>query len=80
MAKSREYAVQYWSIFTAELRNTIGPVQVVPGRAGGGSFKRKKNYIAKKEFAYRECAQDDRPLRCPNFFLRLNEAFAVAWL
>jgi len=55
-------------------------IQVVPGRAGGGSFKRKKNYIAKKEFAYRECAQDDRPLRCPNFFLRLNEAFAVAWL
>ena len=55
-------------------------LQVVPGRAGGGSFKRKKNYIAKKEFAYRECAQDDRPLRCPNFFLRLNEAFAVAWL
>ena len=32
-------------------------VQVVPGRAGGGSFKRKKNYIAKKEFAYRMCAR-----------------------
>ena len=27
-----------------------------------------------------ECAQDDRPLRCPNFCLGLNEAFAVAWL
>ena len=27
------------------------------GRAGGGSFKRKKNYIAKKEFAYRMCAR-----------------------
>ena len=32
-------------------------IQVVPGRAGGGSFKRKKNYIAKKEFAYRMCAR-----------------------
>ena len=32
-------------------------LQVVPGRAGGGSFKRKKNYIAKKEFAYRMCAR-----------------------
>ena len=32
-------------------------IQVVPGRAGGGSFRRKKNYIAKKEFAYRMCAR-----------------------
>ena len=32
-------------------------LQVVPGRAGGGSFRRKKNYIAKKEFAYRMCAR-----------------------
>ena len=32
-------------------------IQVVPGRAGGGSFKRKKNYIARKEFAYRMCAR-----------------------
>ena len=32
-------------------------IQVVPGRAGGGSFKRKKNYIAKKEFAYRKCTR-----------------------
>ena len=32
-------------------------IQVVPGRAGGGRFKRKKNYIAKKEFAYRMCAR-----------------------
>ena len=28
-------------------------IQVVPGRAGGGSFRRKRNYIAKKEFACR---------------------------
>ena len=32
-------------------------IQVVPGRAGGGSFKRKKNHIAEKEFAYRMCAR-----------------------
>ena len=32
-------------------------IQVVPGRAGGGSFKRKKNYIARKGFAYRMCAR-----------------------
>ena len=36
---------------------TVYRIQVVPGRAGGGSFKRKKNYIAKKEFAYRMCAR-----------------------
>ena len=35
----------------------LSKLQVVPGRAGGGSFKRKKNYIAKKEFAYRMCAR-----------------------
>ena len=37
--------------------NVTNKIQVVPGRAGGGSFKRKKNYIAKKEFAYRMCAR-----------------------
>ena len=44
-------------------------LQVVPGRAGGGSFRRKKNYIAKKEFAYRMCARRPtsampKPLLC----------------
>ena len=32
-------------------------IQVVPGRAGGGSFRRKKKDIAKKEFPYRMCAR-----------------------
>ena len=42
-------------------------IQVVPGRAGGGSFKRKKNHIAEKEFAYRMCAR--RPtIAMSNFF------------
>ena len=49
-------------------------IQVVPGRAGGGSFRRKKKYIAKKEFAYRMFA------RRPTIFFGVNEAFAVAWL
>ena len=35
----------------------IYTAQVVPRRAGGGSFRRKKKYIAKKEFAYRMCAR-----------------------
>ena len=32
-------------------------LQAVPGRAGGGSFRRKKWHIARKEFAYRMCAR-----------------------
>ncbi len=31
------------------------PIQVVPGRAGGGSFRREKNYKANEEFAYGIC-------------------------
>ena len=54
-------------------------IQVVPGRAGGGSFKRKKNYIAKKEFAYRMRKMTDH-CDVQTFFFGLNEAFAVAWL
>ena len=46
-------------------------IQVVPGRAGGGSFKRKKNYIAKKEFAYRMCA------RWPT--IALSKLFVWVW-
>ena len=49
-------------------------LQVVPGRAGGGSFRRKKNYIAKKEFAYRMCA--GRPTSAmPKPFLCCERAF-----
>ena len=58
------------------VRRIIRIIQVVPGRAGGGSFRRKKNYIAKKEFAYRMC---DRPARCPNHFFAVNEPSAVPW-
>ena len=49
-------------------------IQVVPGRAGGGSFTRKKNYIAKKEFAYKMCAR--RPTSAmPKPFLCCERAF-----
>ena len=48
-------------------------IQVVPGRAGGGSFRRKKKYIAKKEFAYRMCA------RRPTSAMAVNEPSAVPW-
>ena len=49
-------------------------LQVVPGRAGGGSYRRKKNYIAKKEFAYRLCAR--RPTSAmPKSFLCCERAF-----
>ena len=44
------------------------------GRAGGGSFKREKNYRAKKEFAYRMCAR--RPTSTmPKPFLCCEPAF-----
>ena len=52
-------------------------VQVVPGRAGGGSFRRKKNCIAKKEFAYRMCAR--RPTSAmPKPFLCCERAFCCS--
>ena len=52
-------------------------VQVVPGRAGGGSFRRKKTYIAKKEFAYRMCAR--RPTSAmPKPFLCCEPAFCCS--
>ena len=52
-------------------------IQVVPGRAGGGSFRRKKNYITKKEFAYRMCAR--RPTSAmPKPFLCCERAFCCS--
>ena len=55
----------------------IKHIQVVPGRAGGGSFRRKKTYIAKKEFAYRMCAR--RPTSAmPKPFLCCEPAFCCS--
>ena len=51
---------------------------VVPGQAGGGSFEKEKNYIAKKEFAYRMCAR--RPTsEMPKSFLCSCSPSAVPW-
>ena len=48
-------------------------IPVVPGQAGGGSFK-EKNYKSKKEFAYRMCAR--RPTSAmPKSFLCCERAF-----
>ena len=46
MVSKDEYIYIYIYIF-----QNILPV--APGQAGGGSFQKEKNYIAKKEFAYR---------------------------
>ena len=52
-------------------------IQVVPGRAGGRSFRRKKWYIARKEFAYRMCAR--RPTSAmPKPFLCCERAFCCS--
>ena len=52
-------------------------LQLVPGRAGGGSFRRKRNYVAKKEFAYRMCAR--RPTSTmPKPFLCCERAFCCS--
>ena len=64
-------------INSAPSRVFANAVQVVPGRAGGGSFRRKKNYIAKKEFAYRMCAR--RPTSAmPKPFLCCERAFCCS--
>ena len=48
------------------------------GQAGGGSFQKEKNYIAKKEFAYRMCAR--RPTSAmPKPFLCFCCPSAVTW-
>ena len=53
---------------------TMYNIPVVPGQAGGGSFQKEKNYIAKKEFAYRMCAR--RPTSAmPKSFLCCERAF-----
>ena len=52
-------------------------LQVVPGRARGGSFRRKKNYIARKEFAYR--MRTRRPTSAmPRPFLCCERAFCCS--
>ena len=69
--------IAHRAIFETSLSKTAFRIQVVPGRAGGGSFRRKKNYIAKKEFAYRMCAR--RPTSAmPKPFLCCERAFCCS--
>ena len=43
-------------------------IQIVPGRAGGGSFRRKQ-LETKKNNLLIECAQGDQPVRCPKYHI-----------
>ena len=52
-------------------------IPVVPGQAGGGSFKEKT--ISQRKNLPIECAQGDRPARCPNHVFAVNEPSAVPW-
>ena len=56
--------------------NTI-IIPVVPGQAGGGSFKEKT--ISQRKNLPVERAKGDRPARCPNHSFAVNEPFAVPW-
>ena len=49
----RDYVDTECPMVTKKKRLELQMRQVVPGRAGGGSFKRKKNHIAEKELQYR---------------------------
>ena len=55
-------------------------IPVVPGQAGGGSFQKKKTISqSQRKNLPIECAQGDRPARCPNHFFAVNESSAVPW-
>ena len=47
------------------IRHDSSFIQIVPGRAGGGSFRGKKTINQRKNLPI-ECAQGDQPVRCPN--------------
>ena len=52
--------------------------KLFPGEPGAEVSEEKKNIIAKREFP-KECAQGDRPARCPSHFFAVNEPSAVPW-
>ena len=52
----------------------IYELQVVPRRAGGGSFKRETNINQRKTLPI-ESGQGDRPANCPNRFFCCERAF-----
>ena len=64
-------------LFTFEMRITKEHIQVEPGKPGAEVSKRKKNYTAKKEFAYRMRAK--RPTSAlPKPFLCCEPAFCCS--
>ena len=70
------YLNNFYVVYSVGTPRALLPV--VPGQAGGGSFQKEKNYIAKKEFAYRMCAR--RPTSAmPKSFLCLCSPSAVPW-
>ena len=74
---SHRAIVMVKKINITKIKKVFNILQVVPGRARGGSFRRKKNYIAKKEFAYRMCAR--RPTSAmPKPFLCCEPAFCCS--
>ena len=54
-------------------------IPVVPGQAGGGSFRGKKNYTSKQEFHYRMCVRRPTMQGDAQTFFAVNEPFAVPW-
>ena len=58
---------RYYDIFTSSARTSRGR-----------KFQRKKPISQRKNLPI-ECAQGDRPARCPNHFFAVNEPSAVPW-
>ena len=52
-------------------------LQVEPGKPGAEVSKKKT--ISQRKNLPIECAQGDRPARCPNHFFAVNEPSAVPW-
>ncbi len=53
-------------------------IQVVPGWAGGRSFRRTRTMKQRKNLPI-ECAQGDEPVRCPNRVFCAHQRSAVPW-
>ena len=58
-------------------RDKNKPLQVEPGKPGAEVSKNKT--ISQRKNLPIECAQGDRPARCPNHFFAVNEPSAVPW-
>ena len=69
--------------FHAEIKGFLGTtwdiIRIYPSSSRGSrgqKFQKKKNY---RNILPIECAQGDRPARCPNHFFAVNEPSAVPW-